>query len=254
MNLIEILKTYERLLGIQGTSCSALDGAYTEEFIAFAKRNPEPNRVLTVLNFIAVMRSKRKNVLVKVPTMPVLREMTKTDFSPQAAYSQIIISELKDTATPILKAIRDSGVARLFKLQKSHVSMGTGGIQLIHNIELEPIRGILFNALRELSSMLKMQDIPIPLLDVYSKVSKNSASAAKVITPSVTHRISSGSTFNWLCLRKTPEFTIHLVRAKSNKLVLRITVKVKPITGGLVPINTVKSIVKKHWSHILKEF
>lgn len=253
-----LVANYIKLLGADRDYPTAFDPKYEPQYETFKEsfsvaETADRKKLFIALEFMRYMHGLGIGVLSKQLTLVKTREVTSTRFSPQTVYEQLVVAGLRDRADLILALLRKTHVLTHLKVASSKVSLNSiSDLKLVHHIELSSDRERLDDVLRRLQgSLYSQQQIPMQLAEQYTKVPPASKLKSKIITKSAKQLMADSSSFAWLPLKKSDEFSVYAVRAAKDRLLIRIVMPVEQITKG---INTVKRTIPKYWALIFKEY
>lgn len=224
---------------------------FTESFKLRSGLTAESRRLYTILEFMRYMKAARLKPLRTPVKHPSSTRITESPFMPNTAYEQLAETDLRSVWADIDALLRKNRLNTELKTvkTKSDITASKGKPPVLDTLYvLAPPKGSTLDAAiqRLEGTLFDRRQIPSQLKIQVKKLSAATKARPKVLNRSVNELIKSG-TVGWYPIRQTPDFSALLMRAKDDRLVLKIRVNLNlDIEFG----DKARLVLNKLWKYV----
>lgn len=231
--------------------------AFNEMFnMTLHNATKEREHLYRILEFVRYMQAIGMNPFAKALKHPRETKLSSsTKFKPLAVYEKIVESGLKRIADEINELMRKNQLNSAFRVEKqtSEILFKDKQYSLVAGYVLVPARkndnldalltklqGVLYNG----------SSAPIQLREQLQRLPPDSRLKPKVLNQKSDVCLKGSSYAGWYPLRRTKIFNASLIRAKDNKLVLKVLVYLElDVNLG----TSTKNTLYKLWKNVSKQ-
>lgn len=241
--ILGYLSAFGISLGDSGDMPTAFRPRFEDEWDKFLVKTSYGNEPLDIL-YRALdfsMLLARKGHTNMWQTKPKLKGPAAKTLNAKTVYETLVAHTLATVAQEVSDMMRRTDLGNSFKVTRTKsttTKTALGTTMLLERVNKKIQLGVVLPLLKDI--LKNRGEVPVQLREVIQTLSPTSKAKAKITTPKADSLMAQfGSSFGWLPLLRSQLYDAYLIRARDQKLVMKVEVPVDAHLMKVLPKATI---------------